>query len=86
MSRKFYESLDKSVFLKGPEKYPWNCVLAYVQFTQEELLCVRAYVDLAAMIKHQRCLTRAFLRAHFAEDIAEDHDVSWEQIEYLVPE
>ena len=85
MSREYYSSLDKTTILKDPEKYPWNCVLAYIQFTQAELLEVRSHIDLRAMIKYQQCVTRAFLHTHFAADIDTCHDIGWEQVDYMVP-
>lgn len=66
--------LLKHRILENPQDYPWNVVLFHVQFSQEELLLVRDYVDLYSMIRYQKCLTREFLRQHFLQEIEESDD------------
>ena len=74
----------KQRILENPQDYPWNAVLFHVQFSQEELLQVRDYVDLYTMIRHQRCLTRSFLRQHFLKEIQASDDTDWTDVVYYV--
>ena len=77
--------LLKHRILENPQDYPWNAVLFHVQFSQEELLQVRDHVDLYAMIRHQQCLTREFLKTHFLKEIQESDDTDWTDVVYYVP-
>lgn len=86
MSREFYERTGKATLLATPASYSWNCVLMYIQFTQEELLRVKAYIDIPALVKYQKCVTRAWLHEHFEADIEDCHHIGWEQIEFYVKE
>ncbi len=86
MSREFYEQVGKAELLTNPASYSWNCVLMYIQFTQEELLSVKTYLDIPALVKYQKCVTRAWLREHLADDIEDDHHIGWEQINFYVKE
>ena len=71
-------------YVKTPEKYAWNLLLSQVQFTQEELLRVSAWITIREMIRYQKCLTRAFLEKHFAADIDESLEVDWDFVELYV--
>lgn len=84
MSREYYERIGKTAVLAYPDKYPWNCVLAYIQFTCDELLSVRDYLDIVAVVKYQKAVTRAWLRKHFAADIDESHHIGWKHVEFYV--
>lgn len=80
----YYASLLKEDLFKTPDKYAWNCVLYYIQLTQEELLRVRPWIDIMTMVRHQRCLTRQFVRTHFSEEV-DDHDLlTWEMVDKYV--
>ena len=72
-----YNRFGKEAILKAPQLYTWNCVLCYLQFTQPELLQVRAHLDMRAMILYQSCVSRAFLEEHFLEEIEKEDTVDW---------
>lgn len=76
-----YESIPKAVILTAPHRYAWNIVVREHQFTQEELLGVKEFLDLPTLIRTQRCLTLAFLKAHFAEDIDMCLEVDWDDVD-----
>ena len=76
----YYKSLSKEELFKAPDNYAWNCVLYYVQFTQEELLRVREWIDIRVMVKHQKCLTRSFVHKHFSRDVDDDDLLTWEAV------
>ena len=80
----YYTSLSKEELFKTPDRYAWNCVLYYIQFTQEELLQIRPWVDIMVMVKHQRCLTRQFVRAHFRDEVDEHDMLTWEMVDKYV--
>ena len=81
----YYRLLPKEELFKTPDKYPWNCVLYYIQFTQSELLQVRDWIDIMVMVKHQKCLTRSFVREHFHLEV-DNHDIlTWEAVyQYVI--
>lgn len=70
----------KENYLETPSQFAWNILLMRYQFTQEELLAVREYIDLPNMIKYQKCLTHAFLREHFEKDINDCYEVDWNDV------
>ncbi len=75
-----YESIPRSLLLAEPQRFAWNIVVREHQFTQEELISVREYLDLPTFIRFQRCLTRAFLKEHFAKEIDDCLEVDWEDV------
>jgi hypothetical protein len=75
-----YESVPKSLLLAEPHRFAWNIVVREHQFTQEELLAVREYLDLPTLIRFQRCLTLDFLRTHFTKDIDDCLEVDWTDV------
>ena len=80
----YYASLSKEDLFKTPDRYAWNCVLYYIQFTQSELLLVRDWIDIMVMVKHQRCLTRQFVSDNFLAEV-NDHDLlTWEMVNNCV--
>ena len=83
-TRSYYEKIGKATLLAKPEEYSWNCVLVYIQFTQEELLSVKAYLDIPALVKYQSAVTQVWLHEHFEAEIEECHHIGWEQIEFYV--
>ncbi len=85
MSKTYYESKGKDAIMAEPQKYAWNCVLCFLQFTQDELLAMREWIELRPMIQNQRSVTRDFLRAHFAQDIDDSLEVDWSDVEKHVP-
>ncbi len=76
--------IAKQQILNAPNHYPWNLVLKYYQFTQDELIILRKYMDLPNMIKHQQCLTRSYIRTYFSIDINECLEVDWDDVEKYV--
>lgn len=76
-----YESIPKSQILQEPQRYAWNILVCERQFTQEELLAVKEYLDLPTMIRSQLCLTRDFLEAHFVAEIDACLEVDWDDVE-----
>ena len=85
MSADVYARLGKVELLTHPIRYSWNCVLSFVQFTQEELLQIRSHLHIPTLIRAQKCLTREFLRSQFADEINACPDVDWNDVETYVP-
>ncbi len=67
-----------------PSKYAWNCVLFYIQFTQEELLFLREWLPIREMIMYQRSLTRSFLHTYFQDVIDDSFEIGWSEAELYV--
>jgi len=86
MSREYYTQLKKADIMKSPKSYAWNCLLFYVQFTQEELLQVKSHLAMPELIRYQKALTRDFLNTHFSEEIDACLEVDWLDVEKYVPE
>jgi hypothetical protein len=83
----YYKSLSKEDLFKSPDKYAWNCVLYYIQFTQAELLSVRERIDIINMVKYQKCLTRGFVRENFSCEVDDDDLLTWEAVyKYVMTE
>jgi hypothetical protein len=70
-----------SNYLNNPEQFAWNELLYRIQFTQKQLLSVRDYLDIPALVKYQKCVTLEWLETHFMNEINECIDVDWVQIE-----
>jgi hypothetical protein len=77
----YYERVGKQAILANPSVYAWNCVLYFLQFTQDELLSVREWIELREMIRYQRSVTVEFLRTHFAAEIDASLEVDWADVE-----
>jgi hypothetical protein len=75
-------NIDKYDTLANPQRWPWNYVLTFVQYTQEELLSVKSYLDIPSMIRHQTCLTMSFLREHFEQEIDDCLEVCWSRMNF----
>jgi hypothetical protein len=69
-----------------PQKYAWNCVLAFIQFTQEEIIKMKDYIDIVTLVRYQKSVTHQFLREHFSEDIDECLELDWNDIKIYVKE
>jgi len=69
-----------------PQKYAWNCVLAFIQFTQEEILQMKSYIDIRTLVRYQKSVTKDFLREHFSEEIDECMELDWNDINMYVKE
>ncbi len=84
MSSKYYESLNKKDLFENPSNYPWNCILYYKQFTQDELLSLREWLTMRELIRYQKSVTYEFLRAHFQKEIDDCLEVDWTDVETYV--
>lgn len=82
----YYEQIGKQSLLKEPSKYAWNCVLYYIQFTQEELLSLRELLPIRELVMYQRSVTRTFLRKYFQDVIDDSFDIGWSEVELYVKE
>ena len=72
--------------MSHPQNYAWNCVLAFIQFTQEEILQMKSYIDINALVRYQKSLTKAFLQKHFTEEIDNCQELDWNDINIYVKE
>lgn len=84
MNTEFYYKISKPLILSYPSNYAWNNVLRYIQFTQEELLSVRDWIELKELIRFQECVTHDFLREHFQAEIDMSLDIDWNDIEKYI--
>jgi hypothetical protein len=84
-TKTFYERLTKAEAMENPREYAWNCVLHYIQFSQEELVQLKPYLHIPKLIRYQTSLTREFLETHFAEEIDACMEVDWLDVEKYVP-
>lgn len=80
MTDAYFKTISREAIYATPEKFAWNCLLYYKQFSQEELLHFKRYVDIESVIKYQVSATEAFLTAHFAEEIDECLEVDWNDV------
>jgi hypothetical protein len=78
--KEYYESLSKTDIFTQPQNYPWNCLLYYCQFTQDELVNVKPWIDIINMVKYQTCLTRRFVHEHFQNVVDNDDLLTWEAV------
>jgi len=84
MSQQYYESIPRQDILSNPSKYAWNCVLYYLQFSQEEILSVKAWIDVYDIIRFQKAVTKQFLHDHFQKDIDDCLEVDWNDVNKYV--
>lgn len=84
MSKSFYDNLNKIDILSNPSKYAWNCLLYYVQFSQEEILSVKDWIEIRELIRFQRSITKRFLRENFQKEIDDCLEVDWTDVEKYV--
>lgn len=80
-AKAYYEQIGKQELLTNPHKYSWNTILYYIQFTQDELLCVKEYLPIPELVVYQDAITRDYLRNHFAMQIEDCMEISWSSIE-----
>ena len=79
-----YNQSEKETILQNPEKYSWNLLLHYVQFTQEEILKNKPYMEMREMIRFQKSITKEFLKEHFTKEIDDDITVDWNYVDKYV--
>lgn len=86
MTSLWYITEGKAKIMANPQNYAWNCVLRFIQFTQEEIIQMKAYVDICTLVRYQSEVTRDFLRANFAEEIDDCLELDWNDINSYVKE
>jgi len=86
MTSNWYKSEGKEKIMAEPQKYAWNCVLAFIQFTQEEIIKMKDYIDIVTLVRYQKSVTYQFLREHFSEDIDECLELDWNDIKIYIKE
>ena len=86
MTSLWYVSEGKTKIMATPQNYAWNCVLCFIQFTQAEILQMKAYVDICALVRYQNAVTREFLHTNFAEEIDGCLELDWNDINKYVKE
>lgn len=84
MSKEFYENIPKIDILHNPSKYAWNCILYYVQFSQEEILSIKEWIEVSELIQFQKSVTKQFLREHFQKEIDDCLEVDWTDVNKYV--
>ena len=80
MSQQYYESISRQDILSNPSKYAWNCLLYYLQFTQEEILSVKEWIEVCDIIRFQKSVTQQFLHEHFQKEIDDCLEVDWNDV------
>lgn len=86
MTSLWYVSEGKAKIMANPQNYAWNCVLCFIQFTQAEILQMKAYVDICTLVRYQNAVTREFLHTNFAEEIDGCLELDWNDINKYVKE
>ena len=84
MSTSFYENINKLDILSNPSKYAWNCLLYYVQFSQEEIIYLKEWIEVRELIRFQKSVTILFLREHFQKEIDDCLEVDWNDVKKYV--
>lgn len=80
MASDYYTTLKRADILASPHRFAWNCVLYYIQFTCDELLQVKDWLDIIAVIKYQQSASYRFLEIHFTDEINELSIINWDEI------
>jgi hypothetical protein len=75
---------DKEDILRNPANYPWNYILRYIQFSQDEILFVKEWIEIYELVRYQTSITRQFLRKHFKKDIDNSLEIDWNDVEKYV--
>ena len=84
MSKAYYEGLNKSDILGNPSKHAWNCLLYYIQFSQEEIISVNEWIEVRELVRFQKSVTKQFLREHFQKEIDDCLEVDWTDVDKYV--
>jgi hypothetical protein len=84
MNKSFYENINKLDILSSPSNYAWNCLLYYIQFTQDEILYIKEWIEVRELIQFQKSVTKQFLREHFQKEIDDCLEVDWNDVEKYV--
>jgi hypothetical protein len=84
MSNTYYKNLHKNDILAEPYNYAWNTLLRHIQFSQEEILSVKEWIEVRELIKFQKSVTISFLREHFQKEIDDCLEVDWTDVNKYV--
>ena len=84
MNDNYYKSMNKTTILSNPSNYAWNYILHYIQFSQEEIISVKEWIELPELIKYQTSVTIQFLREHFQNEINVHSDIDWTDVKKYV--
>lgn len=84
MSKAFYDNINKSDVFMNPSKYAWNCLLYYIQFSQDEILEMKEWIEVRELIKFQKSVTKQFLRDNFQKEIDDCLEVDWNDVDKYV--
>lgn len=84
MSQKYFENLKKQDVLDSPSSYPWSLLLRNIQFSQQELLSVKEWIEVCELVKFQQSVTKPFLREHFQKEIDECLEIDWTDVNKYV--
>lgn len=84
MSREYYENINKEDIFTNPSRYAWNCLLYYKQFSQEEILMMKEWIEVRELIKYQKSVTKQFLREHFQKEIDDCLEVDWTDVDKYI--
>ena len=84
MSREFFENINKSDIFANPSNYAWNCLLYYKQFSQEEILMMKEWIEVRELIRFQKSITKQFLRDNFQKEIDDCLEVDWTDVDKYV--
>ena len=84
MSKQFYENINKTDIFAKPSSYAWNCLLYYIQFSQDEILMMKEWIEIRELIKYQKSVTKQFLRENFQKEIDECLEVDWTDVDKYV--
>jgi len=79
-----YSENNKQEMMLEPHKYAWNLVLYYVQFTQEEILKCKSWMEMREMIRYQKSITKEFLENNFITEINDNLTVDWIYVDKYV--
>ena len=84
MNDTYYKHINKNDILSNPSNYAWNYILHYVQFSQDEILSVKEWIEIPELIKYQLSVTTNFLREHFQKEINIHPDIDWTDVKKYV--
>jgi hypothetical protein len=84
MSKEFFKKIDKLDIFANPSHYAWNCLLYYKQFSQEEILMMKEWIEVRELIKFQKSVTKQFLRDNFQKEIDDCLEVDWNDVDKYV--
>jgi hypothetical protein len=81
MSEKYFKSIPLSLLYATPEIYPWNCLLYFRQFSKQELIDFKEFVEIVELVKHQESATYEFVLMNFKKEVDECDLLDWGDVE-----